>query len=107
MNMMLVSVSERTKEIGLRKSLGAEPARIQAQFLLESITLSIFGGLIGIATGLLIAFAASKLMKIPFAISYMAIFIGVGFSTAVGIVFGWMPAKKASELNPIDALRSE
>ena len=107
MNMMLVSVSERTKEIGLRKSLGAEPARILAQFLLESITLSIFGGLIGIATGLLIAFAASKLMKIPFAISYMAIFIGVGFSTAVGIVFGWMPAKKASELNPIDALRSE
>lgn len=107
MNMMLVSVSERTKEIGLRKSLGAEPARIQAQFLFESITLSIFGGLIGIATGLLIAFAASKLMKIPFAISYMAIFIGVGFSTAVGIVFGWMPAKKASELNPIDALRSE
>lgn len=107
MNMMLVSVSERTKEIGLRKSLGAEPARIQAQFLFESITLSIFGGLIGIATGLLIAFAASKLMKIPFAISYMAIFIGVGFSTAVGIVFGWMPAKKASDLNPIDALRSE
>ena len=107
LSMMLVSVSERTKEIGLRKSLGAEPARIQAQFLLESITLSIFGGLIGIATGLLIAFAASKLMKIPFAISYMAIFIGVGFSTAVGIVFGWMPAKKASELNPIDALRSE
>lgn len=107
MNMMLVSVSERTKEIGLRKSLGAEPARIQAQFLVESITLSIFGGLIGIAAGILIALAASKLMKIPFEISYMAIFIGVGFSMAVGIIFGWMPAKKASELNPIDALRSE
>lgn len=107
MNMMLVSVSERTKEIGLRKSLGAEPARIQAQFLVESITLSIFGGLIGIAAGIMIALAASKLMKIPFEISYMAIFIGVGFSMAVGIIFGWMPAKKASELNPIDALRSE
>lgn len=107
MNMMLVSVSERTKEIGLRKSLGAEPARIQAQFLVESITLSIFGGIIGIITGLSIAFAASKVMKIPFSVSYKAIFVGVGFSMAVGIVFGWMPAKKASELNPIDALRAE
>lgn len=107
MNMMLVSVSERTKEIGLRKSIGAEPGRIQAQFLIESITLSICGGSIGIVVGLAIAFIASRIMKIPFDISYTAIIVGACFSTAVGIIFGWMPAKKASELNPIDALRSE
>ena len=107
MNMMLVSVSERTREIGLRKSLGAEPARIQAQFLIESITLSLFGGVIGIIVGLTIALVATKVMNIPFSISYSAIIVGAGFSAAVGIIFGWMPAKKASELNPIDALRSE
>ncbi len=107
MNMMLVSVSERTREIGLRKSLGAEPARIQAQFLIESITLSLFGGVVGIIVGLTIALVATKVMNIPFSISYSAIIVGAGFSAAVGIIFGWMPAKKASELNPIDALRSE
>jgi putative ABC transport system permease protein len=107
MNMMLVSVTERTKEIGLRKALGAEPVWIQLQFLMESITLSIVGGLIGIAAGLLIAVVASKLMNITFAISTGAILLGVGFSAAVGIIFGWAPARRASRLNPIDALRSE
>lgn len=107
MNMMLVSVSERTKEIGLRKALGAEPVRIQVQFLIESITLSLVGGIIGIILGILIAYAGSKLMDTAFSISGSAILIGAGFSAAVGIIFGWMPAKRASELNPIDALRAE
>lgn len=107
MNMMLVSVTERTKEIGLRKAMGATPGRIQLQFLIESIVLSLLGGLIGVFVGLLISYVVAKLLKSAFAISLSAIILGVGFSTAVGIIFGWMPAKKASSLSPIDALRSE
>ncbi len=107
MNMMLVSVTERTKEIGLRKAMGATPERIQVQFLLESIVLSLIGGLIGVALGLLISFAAASLLGTDFVISSSAVGLGVGFSAAVGIVFGWAPARKASRLNPIDALRSE
>lgn len=107
MNMMLVSVSERTKEIGLRKALGAEPKRIQLQFLIESMVLSLFGGIIGIMLGNLIAFGGSKLMKSPFVISPKAIIIGFSFSLIIGVVFGWSPAKKASKMNPIDALRSD
>lgn len=107
MNMMLVSVTERTKEIGLRKALGAEPVRIQMQFLIESITLSMLGGVIGVIFGLLIAWAGSVLLNTNFALSPGAILLGVGFSAAVGIVFGWAPARRASRLNPIDALRSE
>ena len=107
MNMMLVSVTERTKEIGLRKALGAEPIRIQMQFLIESITLSLLGGLIGVAFGMLIAFAGAKALQSNFTISPGAILLGVGFSAVVGIIFGWAPARRASRLNPIDALRSE
>ncbi len=107
MNMMLVSVSERTKEIGLRKALGATPARIQIQFMIESIVLSLVGGFIGICLGEGIALIAAKLMETKFVFSASAIMLGFGFSAAVGIVFGWMPAKRASELNPIDALRAE
>ena len=107
MNMMLVSVSERTKEIGLRKALGATPGRIQAQFMIESIVLSMVGGFIGIVLGESIAMIAAKLMDTKFVFSVGAIMLGFGFSAAVGIIFGWMPAKRASELNPIDALRAE
>ncbi len=107
MNMMLVSVSERTREIGLRKALGAEPVRIQMQFLIESITLSLMGGFIGIILGIIIALVGTKLLNTSFQISYSAIALGAGFSAAVGIIFGWMPARRASRLNPIDALRSE
>ena len=106
MNMMLVSVTERTKEIGLRKAMGATPERIQLQFLLESIVLSLIGGLIGVALGLLISYAAANLLGTDFVISASAVTLGVGFSAAVGIIFGWAPARKASRLNPIDALRS-
>ena len=107
MNMMLTTVTERTKEIGLRKALGAEPYRIQAQFLIESVVLSVCGGIIGIVLGLLIAFVAAKLLKTDFSLSMTAILLGFGFSGGVGVVFGWMPAKRASELNPIDALRAD
>ena len=107
MNMMLVSVSERTREIGLRKALGAQPYRIQLQFLIESITLSLLGGLVGIILGELTAYAGTVVMGTTFSVSYGAIALGAGFSAIVGIIFGWMPAKRASALNPIDALRSE
>lgn len=105
MNMMLVSVTERTTEIGLRKALGAEPAQIQLQFLVESIVISLFGGVLGLSFGILVALAAAILMKFPFAITAWTILLAVGFSAAVGIIFGLAPARKASRLNPIDALR--
>ena len=106
MNMMLVSVSERTTEIGLRKALGAEPSNIQVQFLIEAIFLSLFGGLIGVILGLWISYAVSGVIGTTFKLSTSAISLGVGFSAGIGIIFGWAPARKASLLNPIDALRS-
>jgi putative ABC transport system permease protein len=106
MNMMLVSISERTTEIGLRKALGATPNRIQLQFIIESIILSIFGGTIGLIVGIVIAYIAAIMIGIDVSVSISTILLAVGFSAAVGIVFGYMPARKASKLNPIDALRS-
>ena len=106
MNMMLVSVTERTTEIGLRKALGAQPKRLQMQFLTEAIFLSLFGGIIGIVVGLLISLLVALAIDVGFAISLSAIALGVGFSVLVGVVFGLAPARKASRLNPIDALRS-
>ncbi|MHB1418644.1 MAG: ABC transporter permease [Bacillota bacterium] len=105
MNMMLVTVTERTTEIGLRKALGAEPGRIQMQFLIESGFLSLFGGVIGLIVGVLIALVAAKLIGFTFTITPGTILLAVGFSVAVGIIFGFAPARKASRLNPIDALR--
>ena len=106
MNMMLVTVTERTTEIGLRKALGAEPGQIQMQFLIEAIILSLLGGMIGVIVGLTVSFAICMNTDITFALNTFAIGLGVGFSAAVGIIFGWAPARKASNLNPIDALRS-
>jgi putative ABC transport system permease protein len=105
MNMMLVSVTERTTEIGLRKALGAEPASIQLQFIIEAIFLSMFGGIIGLLIGVLIAFISALFIGFTFALTIGTVLLAVGFSAAVGIVFGYFPAKKASKLNPIDALR--
>lgn len=105
MNMMLVSVTERTTEIGLRKALGAEPGQIQLQFLIESIFISLFGGVLGLLIGILIALTAAVLMKFTFVMTAWTIILALGFSALVGIVFGLAPARKASRLNPIDALR--
>ena len=106
MNMMLTTVTERTAEIGLKKALGAVPWQIQAQFLIESFLLSIIGGLSGVALGLLLSIVLTNMMGTQFVLSVRAIALGVGFSAAVGVIFGWAPARKASRLNPIDALRS-
>ena len=106
MNMMLTSVTERTTEIGLKKALGALPWQIQAQFLIESFLLSVIGGLAGVVAGLLLSFSLCQMMGTEFVLNPGAIALGVGFSAAVGIIFGWAPARKASRLNPIDALRS-
>lgn len=106
MNMMLTSVTERTTEIGLKKALGARPGEIQMQFLIESFLLSILGGVLGVVLGIVLSLIMCKLMGASFTISYGAIALGVGFSAAVGIAFGWGPSRKASRLNPIDALRS-
>lgn len=106
MNMMLVSVTERTTEIGLRKALGAQPRSIQLQFMIEAIFLSVLGGFIGIVIGGLISYIASTVIGIKLALEPSAVLLGFGFSAAVGIIFGSAPARKASKLNPIDALRS-
>ncbi|MBQ8109581.1 MAG: ABC transporter permease [Clostridia bacterium] len=106
MNMMLTTVTERTAEIGLKKALGAIPWQIQAQFLIESFLLSVIGGALGILLGLALSLVLSRVMGTGFVISTGAIALGAGFSAAVGIVFGWAPARKASRLNPIDALRA-
>ena len=106
MNMMLTTVTERTVEIGLKKALGAIPWQIQAQFLIESFLLSMIGGLLGVVTGLALSYALCNVLETNFVLNTGAILLGVGFSAAVGIVFGWAPARKASKLNPIDALRA-
>ncbi len=106
MNMMLTSVTERTAEIGLKKALGARPGEIQMQFLIESFLLSMMGGVLGVVLGIVLSLIMCNAMSARFTLSYGAIALGVGFSAAVGIAFGWGPARKASRLNPIDALRS-
>ena len=106
MNMMLVSVSERTTEIGLRKALGARPRAIQTQFLLEAVMLSLLGGVIGIILGNLLSLLFAAWLDVAFAVSAGAVLLAFLFSASVGILFGWAPARKASRLNPIDALRS-
>ena len=106
MNMMLTTVTERTAEIGLKKALGAVPGQIQSQFLLESFLLSMIGGLLGVLFGLALSFILCQVLGTKFVFNGGAILLGVGFSAAVGIIFGWAPARKASRLNPIDALRA-
>ena len=105
MNIMLVSVTERTSEIGLKKAIGAKKKRILLQFLTEAAVLTSIGGIIGVLTGVGLAELISKLMQIPVAISAPAIIIAVVFSTLIGVVFGLLPATQAANLNPIDALR--
>ncbi len=107
MNIMLVSVTERTREIGLKKALGARKKRILAQFLTEAVVLTSIGGLIGVVCGIGLSKIVANLAEVPVSISSKAILVSVVFSMAVGIVFGLLPSFKAAKLDPIDALRYE
>ncbi len=107
MNIMLVSVVERTREIGVRKALGATPRTIQGQFLVESITLTLVGGLLGLAFGSVLSYAVVTAAGWSMHYSWIAIAVAIGFSAFVGIFFGWYPARKAAKLDPIEALSYE
>ncbi len=107
MNIMLVSVTERTSEIGLKKAIGAKKKRILAQFLTEAAVLTSMGGVIGVVAGIIMAQVISKVASIPVAISVPAIIVSVIFSMLIGIIFGLLPSIQAANLNPIDALRHE
>jgi len=107
MNIMLVTVTERTKEIGLLKAIGAKRQDILTQFLIEAVVLTLVGGIIGLVLGMGLAYLGSMLMGVPFVVSASSVFLAVGVSMGVGVLFGWYPANKASRLSPIDALRYE
>ena len=107
MNIMLVTVTERTREIGLKKAIGAKKKRILRQFLTEAAVLTSLGGIIGVGVGIGLAQLLSYMMQTPTAISIPAILIAVAFSMIIGILFGLIPAVKAANLNPIEALRRE
>ncbi|TPP11095.1 ABC transporter permease [Rhizobium glycinendophyticum] len=107
MNIMLVSVTERTREIGIRLAIGAVESQVLMQFLVEAVTLSVFGGIVGIALGLAIAYGTVTLLGVPFAASPSIILLAFAFSAAIGMIFGYFPARRAAQLNPIDALRHE
>ena len=107
MNIMLVSVTERTREIGVRMAIGARAFDIRIQFLLEAVLLSLLGGLVGILLGYGASGGISRILKWPTHISGGAVTLAAGFSCFVGVFFGFYPAWKASSLRPIDALRFE
>ncbi|MFN2384359.1 MAG: ABC transporter permease, partial [Gemmatimonadota bacterium] len=107
MNIMLVAVTERTREIGIRKAIGARRADVLRQFLYEAVILSALGGLIGVALGFGIAILIAQVTPLPYSLTWWSILLGIGLSSVVGIVFGIYPAAKASRLNPIAALRYE
>lgn len=107
MNIMLVTVTERTREIGLRKALGAKKRDIITQFLTESIILTFSGGIIGVILGIVTSFAISNFVNFPFVISPGSILLAFAVSVGIGIIFGWYPARKAANMQPIEALRYE
>ena len=107
MNIMLVSVTERTREIGIRLAIGALPGQIMAQFLTESVVLCLIGGILGVALGLGAAAAAVAILDVEFALNPIVVPIAFGFAAAGGVIFGFMPARRAANLDPIVALRRE
>ena len=107
MNIMLVSVTERTREIGIRLAVGALESQVLGQFLVEAVVLSLIGGIIGILTGLGLAGLAANLLRIPFVVNTGIVVIAFVFSAAIGVVFGFFPARRAARLDPIEALRHE
>lgn len=107
MNIMLVSVTERTREIGIRKAVGAKRRHILTQFMTEAVGICLFGGLIGILLGVAVGLLIAKAFKLPPVIPLWSIFVGMGFSLLIGVVFGTYPALKAAKLDPIEALRYE
>jgi putative ABC transport system permease protein len=107
MNIMLVSVTERTREIGVRLAIGARGSDVLTQFLIEATTLSALGGLVGIGLGLLGAMGVARLIHVPFVVPGIAMPIAFGVSVLVGVVFGVFPARKAARMNPLAALRYE
>jgi putative ABC transport system permease protein len=112
MNIMLVSVTERTREIGLRKALGATNSQVLSQFLFEAIALTLIGGLIGLLAGVFISYLAALIVRSlgyrwDFIVSLSSVLLAVGLSTLIGMIFGYYPARRASRLSPIEALRYE
>ena len=107
MNIMLVSVTERTREIGIRLAIGAVANEVLMQFLVEAVVLSMLGGLIGLALAQLVILIATPLMQVPWTFDPQINIIAFGISAVIGVVFGYFPARRAASLNPIDALRHE
>jgi putative ABC transport system permease protein len=107
MNIMLVSVTERTKEIGIRKAVGATRNSILSQFLIEAVVLTAMGGFIGLIIGEIVSLLVNAFSPLPAYVPWWAIVIGIGMSAAVGIIFGLYPAWKAARLDPIECLRYE
>ena len=107
MNIMLVSVTERTREIGIRIAIGALGREVMLQFLVESVALSLLGGMIGVAMGVAGAYGASRGLDLPFVVSPPTIALAFAVSAGIGVVFGYLPARKAARLEPIEALRHE
>lgn len=105
MNIMLVSVTERTREIGIRKALGAKRKNIMQQFIIEAATTSALGGVIGIVFGIVVSIGAGKIMDMTVLVSFNAVMLAFSVSVGIGIIFGYFPANKAAKMNPIDALR--
>jgi putative ABC transport system permease protein len=107
MNIMLVSVTERTREIGIRLAVGAMETDVLLQFLVEAVALSSFGGLLGIAVAMITSYMLAARLEVPFVVDVTTIGVAFLFSSAVGMIFGYFPARKAARLDPIDALRHE